>query len=223
MGGFGSGRWYRCSGASTDDVKSIDIRLLRKWGYLPNERHFAGSRYGSLTWSRGDAQTGSVSYVIHKDRLILSFRYQWASDPWQDVEQTVWFDRTTCNLGGERLWFFCPHCEVRVVVIYLGRYGFLCRHCYQLPYSSQRETYTQRMNRKARRIRERLEGSCNLFEPVWCKPKGMHWTTFERLCERERSINNLGMWAWLEKANSALERSEQKTSGKRSRRGNAGS
>jgi hypothetical protein len=66
-----------------------------------------------------------------------------------------------------------------------------------LPYSSQRETYTHRMMRKARKIRQRLGASSNLFEPVWDKPKGMHWTTFERLRERERRSNELSMLVWL--------------------------
>jgi hypothetical protein len=35
--------------------------------------------------------------------------------------------------------------------------------------------------RKARKIRQKLGASMNLLEPIWQKPKGMHWRTFERL------------------------------------------
>jgi hypothetical protein len=46
------------------------------------------------------------------------------------------------------------------------------------------------MMRKARKIRERLGASNNLFEPVWDKPKGLHWNTFERMRQKERIANN---------------------------------
>ena len=37
MGGFGSGRWYRYNKkTTTDDVKRIDVRFLRKIGCLPH-------------------------------------------------------------------------------------------------------------------------------------------------------------------------------------------
>src|SRR4051812_18186517 len=112
MGGIGSGNWYRYGSAATDDVKNIDIRLLRKWGYLP-DRQFWGSRYGRLTWTRGSEETGSVGYVVHSDRFILSFH--WQSDP-VEINQTVWFDRMACNFGGERLWFSCPRCHTGVAL-----------------------------------------------------------------------------------------------------------
>jgi hypothetical protein len=198
MGGCGSGRRYRSSSTiATDGLKKIDVFFLRKKGGLPDSRYFLGSRHGSLTWSRGD----EVSFVICADRLNLSFRHQWYCDPWEDMEQTVWFDRTPCNFGGERLWFFCPRCDTRVGVLYLGRQGFLCRHCNRVRYSSQRESYSDRMNRKARKIRKRLGASISLFEAVRHKPKGMHWTTFVHLVDEESVINDLWMLALRQGSN----------------------
>jgi hypothetical protein len=68
------------------------------------------------------------------------------------------------------------------------------------------------MMRKARKIRERLGASNNLFEPVWEKPKGMHWKTFERLQERERTANSLSMMISLQRleAMSADSRQQRK-------------
>jgi zinc-ribbons len=103
----------------------------------------------------------------------------------------------------------CPDCRSRVAVLYAHGARFLCRRCYELPYSSQRMSYVHRMHRKARKIRKRLGASHSLLEPIWIKPKGMHWATFERLCERERTVNNLGAIAtdaWLRRAKLAVRR-----------------
>jgi hypothetical protein len=58
-----------------------------------------------MSWTRGDQETGSVDYQVREDRLLLWFRYQWDSGPWEHVEQVVSFDRTRCNCGGERIRF----------------------------------------------------------------------------------------------------------------------
>jgi hypothetical protein len=129
MGGFGSGRWYRYGKTTaTDDVKNIDVRLLRKWGCLPNNCDFHSTRVGTLSWSRGDQPTGSVRYEITYWSLALRFSYQRGDEPWQDINQTVRFDRTTCSYGGVRLWFLCPHCGTRVAVLYGAGARFHCRH-----------------------------------------------------------------------------------------------
>jgi hypothetical protein len=85
--------------------------------------------------------------------------------------------------SAERPWIICPGagCGRRVVILYgPGRY-FLCRHCYDLAYESQRENGVTRALRRAQTIRERLGGSANMTKPFPDKPKGMHWRTYERL------------------------------------------
>jgi hypothetical protein len=106
--------------------------------------------------------------------------------------------------SGERPWFICPgaECGRRVAVLYgPGRY-FLCRHCYDLVYQSQRENKIYRSLHRAQNIRKRLGGSANMMEPFPEKPKGMHWQTYERLwwehhdAEMEQLIR---MREWLDK------------------------
>ena len=101
------------------------------------------------------------------ERVVLLFRYRNSpSAEWEDVQQAVQIDWTLCNFG-ERPWFICPGaaCGRRVAVLYgPGRY-FLCRHCYDLVYESQRDNATYRALHKAQAIRERLGGSANMMEP----------------------------------------------------------
>jgi len=106
----------------------------------------------------------------------------------------IQFDRTPCHFSGHRKWFLCPRCGKRVAVLYgAGKY-FLCRHGYDLCYTSQQETEIDRMMRKKRKIRDRLGASHNLSMPIWRKPKGMHWKTFDRLQDQEEEINKV-KWA----------------------------
>ncbi len=53
--------------------------------------------------------------------------------------------------------------------------------------------------RKARKVRRRLGASDDLFEPIWEKPKGMHWRTFRRLQATEEWANNESTIAIAEK------------------------
>lgn len=175
MGGMGSGTWYRWSKQTTvDQVKRIDIRYMKKQGLLkPN-------RKGRLSWTNCGEPTGSIRYSSYQDYLSLSFRYQRYGEDWQQVEQHVTFDKTTCHFGGERLWFLCPRCSMRVAVLYVLNKFFLCRHCNQLPYSSQNDSemdnLIQQMHKLGERIFEHYESG-----EGWGKKKGMHWKTFKRL------------------------------------------
>jgi len=190
MGGMGSGRWYRWDTKTTcEQVNRVDIRYLRKQGFL--EPFTAGS----LSWNCGGEPTGSIRYQVYENNLVLIYRIREYGDEWQDVNETVWFDRTPCNYGGERKWFLCPNCRKRVAVLYGHSVRFLCRHCYRLPYSSQQESYADRMMSKARKIRKRLGASDNILDGYYEKPKGMHWKTFDQLVQRAEDAEGAGWYA----------------------------
>ena len=183
MGGVGSGNWYRFDKkTATTECQRVDVRYLHRQDLLKSGRRF------SLRWSRADRETGSIGGVVEgmetPERVILLYRH--GSGPggeWEEVREPVPLTWTACNFGGERPWFICPGagCLRRVAILYaLGRY-FLCRHCYDLAYESQRENGMTRALRRAQAIRERLGGSANMTKPFPEKPKGMHWKTYERL------------------------------------------
>jgi hypothetical protein len=168
----------------------------------------------SLRWSRAGRKTGSIGGVAYDDRVTFFYRHRTGpGDEWDDVKETVALEWTACNFGGKRPWFLCPgvvgdkRCGRRVAVLYgPGRY-FLCRHCYDLGYESQRDNKTYRALRRAQNIRERLGGSANMMEPFPEKPKGMHHDTYMKLFweHHEAEMEQLaGTRAWLDKLQQQL-------------------
>ena len=83
----------------------------------------------------------------------------------------------------------------------VGKY-FLCRHCYDLHYESQREDKKDRALRRPQKIRTRLGGSANMLEPFPEKPRVMHNDTYMRLLwEHDEAYREqlAGMREWLDK------------------------
>jgi hypothetical protein len=204
MGGVGSGNWYRFDKrTTTNECHSIDVRHLHRKCLLTPGHWF------TLRWSRADRETGSIRGAVtgseKPEQVILTYRHRSGSGgEWEDVREPVPLSWTACNFGGARPWFICPGagCGRRVAVLYgPGRY-FLCRHCYDLTYQSQRDNKMYRSLHRAQNIRERLGGSANMMEPFPEKPKGMHWRTYERLWweHYEAEMTQLtGMREWLDK------------------------
>ena len=174
MGGRGSGNCFKGSSkATTERHYRIDIRWLKKHGYLQP------GIYSFLPWPSNGKQNGFIKFRIKADSMILNYRFHINVGQWEDLEEHIPFDRTPCNYGGYRKWFLCPHCRKRVAVLYGAGKHFLCRHCYNLTYASQREDWGRRTFRKGRKIRKRLgvpPGELMLF-----KPKYMHQQTFDEL------------------------------------------
>jgi hypothetical protein len=211
MGGEGSGNWYRFGKkTTTGECHSVDVRHLHRKGLLK-----AGGWF-SLRWSRGEHETGSIGGSVEghlrlrPERVILRYRHR--SGPggeWEDVKEPVPLTWTACNFGGERPWFICPGagCGRRVAVLYgPGRY-FLCRHCYDLVYESQREDGMNRALRRAQAIRERLGGSANMMEPFPEKPNGMHLDTYMSMFweYQEAEMEQLAcMRVWLDRMEKRL-------------------
>jgi hypothetical protein len=163
----------------------------------------------SLRWSRAGRETSSIRCAVlgneKAERVILTYRHRIGpGDEWENAQEPVSLDWTACNFGGQRPWFICPGagCSRRAAILYgPGRY-FLCRHCYDLVYESQRANEMHRALRRAQAIRERLGGSANMTKPFPERPKGMHHETYWRLREEhdEAEMDQVvGMREWLDK------------------------
>ena len=185
MGGWGSGRSGGWGKATVESIQRIDIRWLKKQGYLHP------GKIGALSWSCGGEPTGSIGFRIEADSIILFSSRKQDGEKGENVQQTIHLARTTCHFGGYRKWLVCPHCGRRVALLHLGPNLFLCRHCYNLSYASQQEQPTDRLMRKTSKILNRL--GVEDIESILFKPKGMHQTTFDRL-RREAEEANLRAW-----------------------------
>lgn len=60
-----------------------------------------------------------------------------AKSPIEVNQQLIELTSTKCNYGGERVWFLCPACNIRVGTLYRKPLSdvFLCRHCLDLTYN----------------------------------------------------------------------------------------
>jgi len=204
LGGVGSGNRYRFDKkTTTGECHSLDVRRFYREGLLKPGHWF------SWCWWWAEEKVASIGVLVYRDRLALSYRHRsGSSGDWENVEEPVPLEWTSCNFGGGRPWFVCPgvvhgvSCGRRVAVLYgPGKY-FLCRHCYDLRYESQREDKPHRALRRAQKIRQRLGGSANMMEPFPERPKGMHHVTYMRLFweHREAEWEHLvGMREWLDK------------------------
>ena len=95
MGGPGSGNWYRWSKRTTlDDVKPLDVRRLHRQGALqPWVR-------ATVTWHRGEHETGAVRVAMVNGHLVVEYRARWRGhEDWEDVRQVIALDWTPCHSG----------------------------------------------------------------------------------------------------------------------------
>ncbi len=173
MGGFGSGNWFRFSSKHlVEKYPELDVRFLNKKGGLDNRRSCI------CNWRDGS----NISIETSPEAIELSYATTITGQR-QNVNYRVPLSWTTCNYGGKRPWLICPGkgCGRRVAKLYLRKGYFLCRHCHDLTYSSQRKTKESRQMSNAGRIYRKLGIRFNGGPYVASKPKGMHYKTYIRL------------------------------------------
>jgi hypothetical protein len=102
-------------------------------------------------------------------------------------EYAVSLVTTPCRFGGVRWWWLCPKTGHRVGKLYLpnGATRFLSRGAHRLAYASQHQSPVERMHARSQRLYRRLEADYDDAMDNWPqKPKGMHWRTYNALCDR---------------------------------------
>jgi len=183
MGGFGSGRsgWRR----KIESQHGVDVQWMKRKGWLGN------GCAGTLSWSCRGEKTGSISYRVSSDTIMLIYKHRGHNGEWESVESEIRLEHTPCNYGGERVWMRCPNCWRRCVKVYLAEKQPACRKCYHLAYQSEAETQLDRMMRKARKAQERLGYNGGRLDELIFKPKNMHWKTYERHLKAIKQANNL--------------------------------
>ena len=152
MGGSGSGRWGTGkAGAKTlvESCRSLDISRLVQAGIVRPERW---SR-GGWRWTRDGEEVASIGYEVATEAeagsLRLLYSVTTAGGEREALDYKVPLVTTGLVSGGRRWWILCaaccnsgPPCRRRVGKLYLPPGGrvFACRRCYDLAYTSSRES-----------------------------------------------------------------------------------
>jgi hypothetical protein len=196
-GGPGSGTWRRpFSKRQVEAYRRLDVRQWHRHRMLQPGRLF------SWAWSTPEGTVvASILAHVTPSHVRLTYRYRGREDAWQDSEEVIEVTYTPCHYGGERPWFRCPgqtstgRCSRRVAMLYSAGPYFLCRHCYDLRYESERESPPLRLISKAQKIRERLGGSASLMQRFPPKPPKMRWSTYRQLEHeaQDAAISSLGL------------------------------
>jgi hypothetical protein len=195
MGGSGSGNRYRFDGKTlVEHCWSIDVRHLNRKGCLK-----PGQMY-SWKWQDGN----NIVIVTMPEAIELLYPISYDGRQREDVHIRVPLSWTSCNYGGKRPWFICPgkDCGRRVAKLYLEGKYFLCRHCHDLVYLSQRQGKEFRLIDQAQRIYQRL--GVNSHDDLYFKlrPKGMHQATYEILSVKALELELEAMQAVIRKSKS---------------------
>lgn len=161
---YGAGR--PGSKAKAEQILSLDVRLIQRAGML------RPGYVGELNWKNN---SGEPAGSIRISAAVDSIRLDHGMDR-KACSQSITIVRTRCHFGGSRPWFVCPIGGDRVAILYAWAGRFACRRCQHIAYLSQSEDLIYRIQRRQRKIEEKLGPHCE-------RPKGMHAITFERLLE----------------------------------------
>lgn len=188
MGGFNSGGGR--SAPRTHQFLDLDLASLKRL------RMLRPGYSGTLTWTQGKRNIGSIGIWVRENSMLLTYRNKAYGRDWEDIQETIQLTCTPAGFGGSRKWFVCPSCRGRVRVLYGGRL-YRCRKCRGATYESQYEPMFYASHARIRRLRKRLGGSGG---DSWARtpnrPKGMHHTTYIHLCQE--------IWKEQRKMNVAL-------------------
>nr|SPS06671.1 conserved protein of unknown function [Candidatus Nitrotoga fabula] len=171
---------------TVEECTTLDVNRWAREGYLTTGRSF------NWEWTWGNGNRSSINVHVESTEAIrLVYRARACGEvKWSDVDYRIYLERTPCRFGGIRSWFLCHECGRRVTKLYCSEHHYVCRHCGDLAYKSQRENRDTRTLRRAQAIRIKLGGSTNMLESFPSKPKGMHWSTYERLWTEARQLEH---------------------------------
>lgn len=152
MGGYSSGRYRTQNRGTVDASIRLDIRVLRRRGFLVPGAITSGSQ----SWSRRGEETGSVGVTVNlgnPDAGLVIVRFSLNGEP---RTQEIPLASRLMRYGGRRYYFTCPKHGRRCEVLPMVGGVFASRQAQKLTYQSQSATEIDRMQDRARRLEKRL-------------------------------------------------------------------
>ena len=196
MGGFGSGRtggYPTAEGCGSYTISAAVLKVIQR------------TPEGAIGYSPIKFNDG-FEIDVHFDRTYpndpkIEFEHYTNDSPEELIRYEVSIVDSFPPLGGRRWWWVCPRTYRRAYKLFLPNGGrkFWSRKAYRLGYACQRETYADRMMRKARKLHRQIGGDGMAIGPGWNppKPKGMRWKTYYRKLEKWHEADDRADAAWL--------------------------
>ena len=195
--------------ATTPTVE--DCRVLNVNKFTDAVEHPGAS--GTIRWGPEDDPSASIGLHLLPQtgdaKKVAALRLEYTITDARTQEETthdyrVPLEYTECNFGGKRPWFRCSgvvngeHCNRRVAKLYRPPRGdlFLCRHCYDLGYTSSRTSGDELKQAELRYRRAFAKADAknrrphpNSIEQPYSpeRPVGIHHDTYEELLEDVRA------------------------------------
>lgn len=180
MGGVGSGGWNKKYVGTIDETLRIDAVWLHRQAILKARRPWV------VTWRSNGMALLELSLLNDAGRLLIQDATAKGS-PYPDLlAQSVNLTEQPRKVGGNVTLFTCPSCGSPRQHLYLAQNRFICRACAGLTYKVRREREVDRAFRRWDKASVKLGG---VSWEGWCglkRPKGMHWRTYDTLCEQLR-------------------------------------
>lgn len=207
MGGYFSTRWnWERTRQSTDPLMKLDVRVLRREGALKP------GAVAAQFWTRRGEAAGDIMTRTNADASVVTLVYTTtdrATGASENVRDDVELEPLENTLGGHRVWFRCPGCDGRCAVLFCVAGHFRCRHCHRLAYTSTREDRLARAQRRCDVLQRRLGMTGGTWDALPPKPKGMHWTTYDRLCDELLAAQDDANDAFMDGARALLVRTDR--------------
>ncbi|MBX0335496.1 hypothetical protein K3G39_19860 [Pontibacter sp. HSC-14F20] len=146
-----------------DEVKTVSISNLIRWGYLKPNRY----RSGTITWSRNGSVYSSIGIAVSTliDNPYLELSYTYGDKP---VKYKVELTTVPANIGKGEVWYFvCPSTGKNCRILYSVGALFLHRSACK-GYMYEKQTYSHK-NRGIMRMYEKLFSSDKVYEELYSK------------------------------------------------------
>ena len=154
-------------------LNCLDVRELKRLGVFKHDCILPTASWRWPRLNRMRVSKHTIELELHR----------------QAVPQTIRLSWTKCFFGGERPWLHCPHCLRRAARLFRGMGGYFCRACLNHPpYEGQRRGKKARIYLKAIRLRQKLDGSRPVIDPLPSRPGGMRRKTYEHVCAHINQI-----------------------------------
>lgn len=146
-----------------NEVKTVSISNLNRWGYLKPNRYGTGT----ITWSINGTVTSSIGIAISTlaGSSYLELKYNYGDKP---IRYRVELITVPANIGKGEVWYFvCPSTGKNCRILYSIGSMFLHRHACK-GYLYEKQTYSSK-TRGMMRMYEKLFKSDGLYEELYSK------------------------------------------------------